>query len=169
MQIPFFHIKLCYHSLYLGKNGKNLPFMLLLSGMVIQSSLDISVLKDLKYEIPSAETQYLKFSEDTGILKLHWVSSQSSLFSSIVLFMIYMRKQNTVKKFMAFNLPKKNQSPYLHWPNTQRKHVCDECCTWLKRLFISDKSVCYFTEHDVAIKMFFIGIRNLKTQIGMFY
>lgn len=45
--------------------------MLLLSEMVIQNSLDISVLKDLKFEIPSAEIQYSEFSEDTGILKLH--------------------------------------------------------------------------------------------------
>ena len=90
------------HSLYLGKNGKNLPPVLLLSKMVIQSSSDFSVVTAHISETPSAETQYSEFSEDTGILKKHWVSLQSSSFFMYILSVVWKEEKTTMKMHDSF-------------------------------------------------------------------
>lgn len=143
------------HSLHLGKNGKNLPSALL-SETVIQSSSDFSVVTAHVSETPSAETQYSEFSEDTGILKKHWVSLQSSSFFMYILFVVWKEEKKQWKCMTPFNLKRKNHS--IWW-------MLGPC---LKIVLISNsKSICYFNMAwcYISIKMFFIEIINLKIKI----
>lgn len=87
------------HSLYLGvKNGKNLLSVLALSKLVIQISSDFSVVTSHTSETPSAEIQYSEFSEDTGMLKKHWVSLQSSSFFMYILSVVWIEEKKKPMK-----------------------------------------------------------------------
>lgn len=154
----------------------NLLILLLWSEIVIQSSSDFLVVTAHISETPSAAIQYLEFSEDTGILRWHWVSLQSSSFCMYILVVVCMEKNEQTNKqwkcVAPFNLFPSPKSPCLYQSNTRRKHIYDKCWTSLKIVLISNnKSVCYFDTAwcYVSIKMFFIEVTNLKTQrAGMF-
>lgn len=59
---------------------------------VTQDSLDFSVLIGHTSENPSTAIQYSEFSEDTGILRLHGISLQSSSFCTYLLSVVCMGK-----------------------------------------------------------------------------